>query len=412
MKTLMKQRVPGQLVIQFTDRCNAQCPQCGMRISEDFPRSQLESHQVMDLIDAAASKGMRSLSFTGGEPFLRKDELLPLIRYAVFLGIPYVRTGTNGFMFMGSESKGFESRMGRLAEDLAESGLRNFWISIDSAVPAIHEAMRGLPGVIQGIRKALPIFHQNGLFPSANLGINRNVTEETRTLEPGNGHDSEDYLAEFYRRYREGFRAFYTAVIDMGFTIVNSCYPMSVAADDGLEAVYSASSSDNVVRFSKAEKAVLYRALFETIPEFKHQTRIFSPRASLYALIKEETGPAGVDSDSYPCRGGLDFFFVDAKKGHAYPCGYRGQDDLGPFPDLDLASLKSPAHCKECHWECFRDPSELAGPLLDVFRRPSGVIKKFLGDRTYARLWFEDLMYYRTCGWFDGRKAPRLKSLS
>jgi hypothetical protein len=166
-----------------------------------------------------------------------------------------------------------------------------------------------------------------------------------------------------------------------------------------------------VVCFTKAEKAALYQALFETIPEFKHQIRIFSPRASLYALIKEETGPAGVDSGSYPCRGGLDFFFVDAKKGHAFPCGYRGQDDLGPFPDLDLASLKQPAHCKECHWECFRDPSELAGPLMDVLSRPSGVIKKFLNDKTYARLWFEDLIYYRRCGWFDGRKAPRqLKS--
>ncbi|MBU1172938.1 MAG: hypothetical protein KKD44_25540 [Proteobacteria bacterium] len=61
-----------------------------------------------------------------------------------------------------------------------------------------------------------------------------------------------DYLAEFYKRYRKGFQAFYKAVIDMGFTIVNS--------------------------------------------------------------------------------------------------GYRGQDDLGSFPDLDIATLKTQENCKECHW--------------------------------------------------------------
>lgn len=405
IKSLMKNRFPGQLVIQFTDRCNARCPQCGMRVTEDFPRSQLESEHVIKLIDAAVSKGIRSLSFTGGEPFLRKDELLPLIRYAVDSGIPYVRTGTNGFMFMGSESKGFESRIGRFAEDLAGSGVRNFWISIDSAIPAIHEAMRGLPGVVRGIRKALPIFHQNGLYPSANLGINRNVSEETRSLTPATVDISSDYLTEFYKRYKKGFQGFYTTVIDMGFTIVNSCYPMSVASHEGLEAVYTASSSDRVVTFTKAEKAVLYRALLETIPEFKHQIRIFSPRASLYALINEEASPAGIDSGSYPCRGGRDFFFIDAKHGHTFPCGYRGQDNLGSFPDLDTSKLKTQENCKECHWECFRDPSEMAGPLVDMFRRPIGVIQKFLSDKTYARLWFEDIMYYRACRWFDGRKA-------
>ncbi|MBU1172937.1 MAG: 4Fe-4S cluster-binding domain-containing protein [Proteobacteria bacterium] len=93
IKSLIKHRIPGQLVIQFTDRCNATCPQCGMRVTEDFPRSQLKSDQVTKLIDAAVSKGIRSLSFTGGEPFLRKDELIPLIRYAVNSGIPYVRIG-------------------------------------------------------------------------------------------------------------------------------------------------------------------------------------------------------------------------------------------------------------------------------------------------------------------------------
>ncbi len=70
---------------------------------------------------------------------------------------------------------GGNDRIRRLVEMLADTPLRNFWISLDSADPAVHERMRGFPGVVAGIEKALPIFHQHGIYPSANLGINRNM---------------------------------------------------------------------------------------------------------------------------------------------------------------------------------------------------------------------------------------------
>lgn len=62
-----------------------------------------------------------------------------------------------------------------LAERLSKTNLRNLWISIDSADASTHEQMRGLHGVIEGIKIALPIFHEYGIFPAANLGINRNM---------------------------------------------------------------------------------------------------------------------------------------------------------------------------------------------------------------------------------------------
>lgn len=68
LKLLLKQRIPGQLVVQVTDRCNATCPQCGMRVSRVFPRSRLELGRLFSIIDAAAEKGIQALSFTGGEP--------------------------------------------------------------------------------------------------------------------------------------------------------------------------------------------------------------------------------------------------------------------------------------------------------------------------------------------------------
>jgi hypothetical protein len=240
-----------------------------------------------------------------------------------------------------------------------EAQVYTFWISIDSADVAVHERMRGLPGVIKGIERALPIFHAQGFYPSDNLGITRNV----------GGTDAPDGsdLGQLYDYFRTSFRRFYTRAIELGFTIANSCYPMSVNATDrqGLDAVYQASADDAIVRFSGPEKAQIFRALYETIPEFRQKIRIFSPRTSLRTLLRQygqQQHPA------YPCRGGKDYFFVDARDGDTYPCGYRGEGKLGRFWEMDLAADTTKADCTQCDWECFRDPSEIRYGAESLYR--------------------------------------------
>jgi hypothetical protein len=401
MAALLKGHIPAQLVIQYTDHCNARCPQCGMNIGNRFPRSRLGGDEIRRIIDAAAARGVGAVSFTGGEPLLFLDELLGYIRYAGRAGIPFIRTGTNGFSFMGAGQPDFRDRVGRLAQGLASTPLRNFWISIDSADPATHEAMRGFPGVIDGIAQALPIFHSQGLYPSANLGLNRNLGGGPLPSLPPDGTAAE--ALAFREMVKESLRRFYRLVIDLGFTMVNTCYPMSVEAegDQGLNATYAATSSDQVVRFNRLEKAQLFQALFEVIPEFRKQIRIFSPRTSLRALVHQYSGRREM---AHPCRGGVDFFFVDAAQGQTYPCGYRGSEPLGRFGEN--ASLPAESECRRCDWECFRDPSELFGPILDL-HRPTRLLRRLAQDRAYAGIWLQDMLYYRACAFFDSRRPPK-----
>lgn len=406
IRHLWRNRIPGQLIIQITDACNACCPQCGMRVTEGFKRSSLSLDTIKRFIDAAAEKGFQSISFTGGEPLLFLNDLIEMIRYAGYAGIPFIRTGTNGFIFMGSDKKGFNSRIERIAHALAETPIRNFWISIDSVVPEIHETMRGLPGVIDGISKALPVFHACGIYPSANLGINRNLAGEVfaknQRIEP----------EAFHKYYRSGFDRFYQFVCELGFTMVNCCYPMSIPDREtgaGLTPVYAATATDDVINFSRMEKALLFHALSETIPSHRSRIRIFTPRTSLLALTRQLLLR---EPEAYPCRGGIDFFFIDAKTGRTYPCGYRGNEDIGSFEELNLSdTLKGSRGCRECDWECFRDPSELISPLLGVLNHPVQAIRRLATDRTYAQLWLEDLRYYKACGFFNGRKAPEWDQL-
>lgn len=402
-----RNRIPGQVVIQTTNRCNAICPQCGMRRTASIHRSSLSTDTIQRILKACAEKGIQAVSFTGGEPMLDVDRLIQWITFAGRLGIPYIRTGTNGFVFRGAERPDFSDRMKRLAERLAQTSLRNFWISLDSHIPEVHEQMRGLNGVVKGIEKALPIFHAAGIYPSANLGLNRMVGgEQTKGLQPTAFLQRDVYLNEFHFRFKDALERFYRFVKDLGFTIVNTCYPMSISEAEkasGLNAVYSATAVEDVVRFTTDEKAMLFKALFDTIPAFRSQLRIFSPLSSIYMLYRSYTD--GLEAvKAFGCRGGIDFFFIDAVNADTYPCGYRGNENLGKIWQMDIDALRPQKDCHRCDWECFRDPSELCAPFLEMLHEPVKLVGKMVNDPLYRRLWLEDLRYYRRCHLFDGRR--------
>lgn len=405
LRRIWRGRAPGQLIIQMTDKCNAQCPQCEMRVHNPFERRSLSVDDMRRSIDAAARQGISALSFTGGEPLLMLDEMAPLIRHAGSLGIPFIRSGTNGYLFKNPDAPNWESRVQWLADTLASTPIRNFWISIDSAVPEVHEKMRGFPNLIKGIERALPYFHERGLYPSANLGVNRNVGgTATWDLYPEIFATEEEYLAAFYRAMRVSLSKFYGFVRDMGFTIVNTCYPMSIDTPEqvqGLQAVYGATSLDRVIRFSRGERLMLFRALFDTVPEYRGELRIFSPRSSLLSLMRQYEPGSG--REGYGCRGGADFFFINSQDGNTYPCGYRGNENLGKFWELDVNRTAKNSTCTDCDWECFRDPSEIVGPVLEARRNPLALAARLWKDPEFFRLWREDLRYYKACDYFDGR---------
>lgn len=410
LEPVFKKKVPGQIVIQFTDHCNARCPQCGMNITQKFERSRLNENRIKKIIDGALEKGIRAISFTGGEPLLFSDELAEWIQYAGDAGIKYIRTGTNGFIFANPTAKGFESRINKLAETYSKTNLRNFWISLDSAVPAVHEKMRGFDGIIEGIRKALPIFHSHGIYPSANLGINRNIMGSRDGFPAADEQPKNEYLEFFYGAFKNALRKFYRFVCDMGFTMVSTCYPMSIEDDpeSQLKAVYGATSEADLVHFNGGEKIAIYRALLEVIPEIRSDIRVFTPLSSLHALRHQYDGSNDV---SHGCRGGIDFFFISAKDGNTYPCGYRGWENLGEFWALDMEKLEKNSFCRQCDWECFRDPSELFGPLTDA-GRPIKLIRSYMHDRKFYSLWLKDLQYYHACDVFNGRKPPDFKKMA
>jgi MoaA/NifB/PqqE/SkfB family radical SAM enzyme len=404
LSSLLRHRAPGQLIIQYSNHCNATCPQCTMRVSNRFSRSRLAWDQATAIVEHAAKSGFLALSLTGGEPLLHGKEVLALLNHAAEQGIPFTRTGTNGFVFMDHLRPDYAERVRELATSLRRSKVYTFWISIDSALPSVHERMRGLPGVIAGIQKALPIFHECGVYPSVNLGLNRNTGQIGRLEEIGE--------ERFFANCCQALADFYQFVIDLGFTIVNVCYPMSAGGlGDNGDAVYGAVADSEIMDFSARERALLFKALSKTIPAYRAKIRIFTPLSALHLLAATEGVPPAKD---YGCRGGIDFFFIDAESGKLYPCGYRGKEGLGEFTRFDLKAVpeEAQAHCTQCDWECFRDPSILFGPLLELFSRPLRAVAKLFAHPGFFRLWLADVRYYRACRFFRCTTPPNYKAMA
>lgn len=379
-----------QLIIQLCDHCNATCPQCMMNRNEQYKREALSKEKLFKIIDIASAKKIKALSFTGGEPLLFQDLLFEGISYAHNKNIKYTRTGTNGFIFQNSNHPNFEKRVNSLCEKIKSSHLHNFWISLDSYDVKKHEENRGLLGVVNGIKDALKIFKKYDLYPSVNLGINRLIEDKNITY----FKNDKFYPELFFECYKRGFKRFFDFAIDMGFTIANMCYPMC-----SKDAVYKAESKSGLVSYSREEILIVFKALKEVVKEYRKKIRIFTPLSSLQIFIYQYSGE---DISSFGCLGGRDYFFVN-NKGNLYPCGFKSGMK---YDSLDaLKGGNKDLICTDCDWECFRDPSTITAPFYNLRSKPGYLLKDLFKNRTFYRLWIEDLFYYKRCNFFYMQKG-------
>ena len=164
---------PYRVDLAVTYRCNNDCAHCyNIR-----PRamSELSTAQWQGLLDRLWEAGVPHVVFTGGEPTLR-DDLPELIAHAE----------RNG------QVSGLNTNARRLSDPgyvdkLVAAGLDHVQVTLESADPAIHDALVGAPGAwaqtVAGLRQALA----TRLF----------VMTNTTLLRPNSAHLSQtlDFLA-------------------------------------------------------------------------------------------------------------------------------------------------------------------------------------------------------------------------
>lgn len=124
---------PPQTVFwDVTSACNLRCVHC-YGTSETPAPGELSTSEALRVIEEMAACGVEAISFSGGEPLLRKD-FIELAAHAGRQGFKSVGVATNGTLIDE-----------RMARRLQSTGI-DVQVSIDGDSAEIHDAQRGVPG--------------------------------------------------------------------------------------------------------------------------------------------------------------------------------------------------------------------------------------------------------------------------
>ena len=140
------------LRIAITARCNMSCLYCHREGEEGGVRGcEISAEEIVKVISAGASLGVKRVKITGGEPLMRGDLEEILARLPAGLEVSLT---TNGTLLAGR------------ARSLAGAGLRRVNVSLDSLRPQVYRRITGggeddLGRAIAGIDAAL----EAGLLP-------------------------------------------------------------------------------------------------------------------------------------------------------------------------------------------------------------------------------------------------------
>lgn len=114
------------IIFNITYDCNLSCPHCFYFPKKNSPPA-ISVQRVKEIIlSMKDSRPVKTVHFTGGEPFLYYDSLLEMIKFAQQLGVKRITCSTNCF-WANSINKAR-----RLIAELKEAGLTWFLISADS----------------------------------------------------------------------------------------------------------------------------------------------------------------------------------------------------------------------------------------------------------------------------------------
>jgi pyruvate-formate lyase-activating enzyme len=120
-----------QLMLVITNQCNKACAHCGLSASIENKRglSLRDMYHYIDdistMFHGAGTSGVLEIRFTGGEPFLRFDDLLETIRHAKARGATLIGCTTNA-----SWATSLPEAC-RKMDTLQRAGLRDIRISFD-----------------------------------------------------------------------------------------------------------------------------------------------------------------------------------------------------------------------------------------------------------------------------------------
>lgn len=139
---------PRYVHFEVTYRCSCKCLFCSRwSVGPQRSSEELSTEEIFAFFKKAVNLGVAGVSFSGGEPFLRKD-IFEITAFCKELGL-LVHVNSNGTLI--------DEKNCQRTNELFDSIL----ISVDSHIPETHNHLRGVPGTFQKAIKALKLLDRS-----------------------------------------------------------------------------------------------------------------------------------------------------------------------------------------------------------------------------------------------------------
>lgn len=293
--------IPAVMDFSVTDYCQADCDFCGFARSKmrGKPRRFADGDAFVSALPIIARRDVRYLNFQGGEPLLH-PQIIAMVAATRAAGVKPSLI-TNGW------------KLPERADALADAGLQNLLVSIDSADLEVHDRNRGMRGVSRRIERGIARIKARGVPVVASVTVSKLVDF--------------DALPATLRR--------------LNFDAATFSYPRKEPFGSS-SLVYGGESE--LVDFTDAE----LDAALEAILRLKRRFPVLNPAASVRDIQRHVRGA----KEHFACVGGFKYFYMDWRL-DLWRCE-AWREPMGSVFDFDhLADDRTP--CTACIMSCYRD---------------------------------------------------------
>jgi MoaA/NifB/PqqE/SkfB family radical SAM enzyme len=304
MLRLIGQGGPALCNIAITNSCNATCDFCNFangKIARQNLR-WIDAKQFDSALDILHRRGIRYVSFFGGEPLLHAH-VGEMISLAVEkrMGTSLI---TNGWLLPTK------------LDELAASGLKTIYISMDAASVTAHESNRGLARLVERIRAATARMPKLGITPIAQVAMSKLINDYQA-------------LGPFLR--------------DLGFEAIAFSYPQRMRLGSSSLAW---SDSSNLVNFTNRELV----SAFEAVDDLRRTFPVNNPEASVADMKRHLLKKP----EHFACYAGYKSFYMDWNF-NIWRCD-AWQKPMCTVWDFEKTPLIRDG-CTACIADCYRDSS-------------------------------------------------------
>ena len=296
---------------EVTRACQLACKHCRASATAQALPGELTTAEGRELIDQVAGFGRPYpiLVLTGGDCLLRPD-LFDLVKHATGLGVPVALSP--------SVTPALTPQM---IDRIVASGVKAVSISLDGALPATHDGVRGIPGHFEDTLHAIRALAAAGLTVQVNTTVMRANVEELA--------DVADLIS---RAGAHIWEVFFLVQVGRGVA-TDAVSPQE--HEDICHFLYDASQHGFIVR---TVEAPFFRRVVA-----RRQAGDPAPTSGLYQALsgrlEAQMGPATMRPRAHTAatRDGKGIVFV-AHDGEVYPAGFLPHP-LGNVREAPIAQI-------------------------------------------------------------------------